>query len=145
MQDLGNSQHDLLVEKVSRQEQEIQELQNLINEKRRAQSQQTVTQLSLEAQKAGSSSLLATESAANLKLSDYLLRGTDRLNELTQQNLKTKQQLDNLTQTDQALDEQINVLRGSLLLSKILYKQKQSLPHLQLDKGLADEIADIRL
>jgi len=145
LQDLGNSQHDLLVEKVSRQEQEIQELQTLINDKRRAQSQQTVTQLSLEAQKAGSSSLLATESAANLKLSDYLLRGTDRLNELTQQNLKTKQQLDNLTQTDQALDEQISVLRGSLLLSKILYKQKQSLPHLQLDKGLADEIADIRL
>ena len=145
LQDLGNSQHDLLVEKVSRQEQEIQELQTLINDKRRAQSQQTVTQSSLEAQKAGSSSLLATESAENLKLSDYLLRGTDRLNELTQQNLKTKQQLDNLTQSDQALDEQINVLRGSLLLSKILYKQKQSLPHLQLDKGLADEIADIRL
>jgi len=145
LQDLGSTQHDLLTEKVSRQEQEIQDLQTLINDKRRAQSQQTVTQLSIEAQKAGSSSLLATESAANLKLSDYLLRGTDRLNDLTQQNLKTKQQLDNLTQSDQALDEQINVLRGSLLLSKILYKQKQALPHLTLDKGLADEIADIRL
>jgi potassium efflux system protein len=145
LQDLGSSQHDLLTERVSRQEQEIQDLQTLINDKRRAQSQQTVTQLSIEAQKAGSSSLLATESAANLKLSDYLLRGTDRLNDLTQQNLKTKQQLDSLTQSDQALDEQINVLKGSLLLSKILYKQKQALPHLTLDSGLADEIADIRL
>lgn len=145
LQDLGNSQHDLLTERVRRQEQEIQDLQTLINDKRRAQSQQTVTQLSIEAQKAGSSSLLATESAANLKLSDYLLRGTDRLNDLTQQNLKTKQQLDSLTQSDQALDEQINVLKGSLLLSKILYKQKQALPHLTLDNGLADEIADIRL
>lgn len=145
LQDLGNSQRDLLTEKVNRQEQDIQDLQTLINDKRRAQSQQTVTQLSLEAQKAGSSSLLATETATNLKLSDYLLRGTDRLNELTQQNLKTKQQLDSLTQSDQALDEQINVLRGSLLLSKILYKQKQALPLLTLDRGLADEIADIRL
>ncbi|WP_342653857.1 mechanosensitive channel MscK [Pseudomonas sp. F3-2] len=145
LQDLGGSQHDLLTEKVSRQDQEIQDLQTLINDKRRAQSQETVTQLSIEAQKAGGSSLLATESAANLKLSDYLLRGTDRLNELTQQNLKTKTQLDALTQTDQALDEQINVLSGSLLLSKILYKQKQSLPKLKLDSGLADEIADIRL
>ncbi|HEY0290048.1 MAG TPA: mechanosensitive channel MscK [Pseudomonas sp.] len=145
LQDLGGSQHDLLTEKVTRQEQEIQDLQTLINDKRRAQSQETVTQLSIEAQKAGGSSLLATESAANLKLSDYLLRGTDRLNELTQQNLKTKQQLDTLTQSDQALDEQINVLSGSLLLSKILYKQKQALPHLKLDAGLADEIADIRL
>jgi potassium efflux system protein len=145
LQDLGGSQRDLLTEKVARQDQEIQDLQTLINDKRRAQSQETVTQLSIEAQKAGGSSLLATESAANLKLSDYLLRGTDRLNELTQQNLKTKTQLDAITQTDQALDEQINVLSGSLLLSKILYKQKQSLPKLKLDSGLADEIADIRL
>lgn len=145
LQDLGSSQHDLLTEKATRQDQEIQDLQTLINDKRRAQSQKTVTELSLEAEKSGGSSLLATESAANLKLSDYLLRGTDRLNELTQQNLKAKQQLDSLTQSDQALDEQISVLRGSLLLSKILYKQKQALPHLDLDKGLADEIADIRL
>ncbi|WP_295471604.1 mechanosensitive channel MscK [uncultured Pseudomonas sp.] len=145
LQDLGNSQHDLLNEKVQRQDQEIQDLQTLINDKRRAQSQKTVEDLAREAQKTGGSSVLASESAANLKLSDYLLRGTERLNELTQSNLQTKQQLDNLTQTDQALDEQINVLSGSLLLSKILYKQKQSLPHLQVDKNLADEIADIRL
>ena len=145
LQDLGNSQHDLLVEKTTRLDQEIQDLQTLINQKRLAQSQETVTQQSLEAQKAGGSSVLATESATNVKLSDYLLRSTDRLNELTQQNLKTKQQLDLLTQSDQALDEQISVLQGSLLLSKILYKQKQALPHLKVDRGLADEIADIRL
>ncbi|MFD2640587.1 mechanosensitive channel MscK [Pseudomonas japonica] len=145
LQDLGNAQHDLLIERVARMEQEIQDLQTLINEKRLAQSQQTVTQQSIEAQKAGGSTVLATESAANLKLSDYLLRSTDRLNEVTQQNLKAKQQLDSLSQADQALDEQINVLKGSLLLSKILYKQKQALPHLKLDRDLADQIADIRL
>ncbi|AIL64096.1 mechanosensitive channel MscK [Pseudomonas alkylphenolica] len=145
LQDLGNSQHDLLIERATRLEQEIQDMQTLINQKRLAQSQQTVTEQSIEAQKAGGSTLLATESAANLKLSDYLLRSTDRLNELTQQNLKTKQQLDSLTQADQALDEQISVLKGSLLLSKILYKQKQALPHLKVDRNLADQIADIRL
>ncbi|MGC7840599.1 mechanosensitive channel MscK [Pseudomonas wayambapalatensis] len=145
LQDLGNARHDLLIERATRLEQEIQDLQTLINEKRLAQSQQTVTQQSIEAQKAGGSTLLANESAANLKLSDYLLRSTDRLNELTQQNLQTKQQLDTLTQADQALDEQINVLKGSLLLSKILYKQKQALPHLKVDRDLADQIADIRL
>lgn len=145
LQDLGNARHDLLIERAARLEQEIQDLQTLINDKRLAQSQEAVTQQSIEAQKAGGSSLLATESAANLKLSDYLLKSTDRLNELTQQNLRTKQQLDSLTQADQALDEQINVLKGSLLLSKILYKQKQTLPHLKLDRDLADQIADIRL
>ncbi|MDF0734016.1 mechanosensitive channel MscK [Pseudomonas entomophila] len=145
LQDLGNARHDLLIERATRLEQEIQDLQTLINEKRLAQSQQTVTQQSIEAQKAGGSTLLANESAANLKLSDYLLKSTDRLNELTQQNLQTKQQLDSLSQADQALDEQINVLKGSLLLSKILYKQKQALPHLKVDRDLADQIADIRL
>ncbi|WP_300731021.1 mechanosensitive channel MscK [Pseudomonas sp.] len=146
LQDLSGSQHDLLLEKTARQDKEIQDLQTLINQKRLAQSQQTVTEQSIEAKKSGSSSLLATESAANLRLSDYLLRSTDRLNEVTQQNLETKQQLDNITQSDQALDEQISVLKGSLLLSKILYKQKQALPRLQkMDKNLADEIADIRL
>src|SRR5690606_37147592 len=114
-------------------------LQTLINDKRLAQSQQTATEQSIEAQKAGGSSLLANESTTNLKLSDYLLKSTDRLNELTQQNLRTKQQLDSLTQADQALDEQINVLSGSLLLSKTLYKQKQALPHLKVDRNLADQ------
>ena len=145
LQDLGNAQHDLLSEKSDRLDREIQELQTLINQKRLAQSQETVTQQSIEAQKAGGSSLLASESATNLKLSDYLLKSTDRLNEVTQQNLQTKQQLDTLTQSDSALDEQINVLKGSLLLSKILYKQKQALPHLKVDRDLADQIADIRL
>jgi potassium efflux system protein len=37
------------------------------------------------------------------------------------------------------------VLKGSLLLSKILYKQKQALPRLKVDRDLADQIADIRL
>ncbi|MBA1243099.1 mechanosensitive channel MscK [Pseudomonas japonica] len=145
LQDLGNSQHDLLIEKIGRLAQEVQDLQSLINQKRLAQSQETVTQQSLEAQKAGNSSLLATESATNVKLSDYLLRSTDELNELTQRNLHTKQQLDTVTQADQALDEQINVLKGSLLLSKILYTQKQALPALKVDRNLADKIADIRL
>lgn len=146
LQDLGTAQRDLLDERIKRLDVELQDLQNLINEKRRDQSERTVAEQSMEAQKVGGSdTLLSRESALNLKLSDYLLRGTDRLNELTQLNLRTQQQLDSLNQTDQALDEQISVLQGSLLLSKILYKQKQSLPKLKLDNGLADEIADIRL
>lgn len=129
LQDLGKSQHDLLTEKISRLEKETLDLQALISEKRREQSEKTVAELSKEgAQGAGTDSLLSQENAKNLRLSDYLLRATDRLNVLTRRNLETKQQLDNLTQSNQALEEQINVLRGSLLLSRILYKQKQALP-----------------
>lgn len=145
MQDLGKARRDLLAERIARAELETQALQALINEKRRAESEQTVAELSAKAQQAGSDTLLAAESAENLKLSDYLLRATERLNSLNQQNLRTRQQLDTLTQTDQALEEQISVLEGSLLLSKILYQQKLTLPKVQLDKNLADEIADLRL
>ncbi|MFZ3186563.1 MAG: mechanosensitive channel MscK [Pseudomonas sp.] len=145
LQDIGSSQRDLLTERITRSEQETRELQALINDKRRLQSEKTVAELSAEVQKAGSDSLLANESAANLKTSDYLLRATTRLNELTEQNLQTKQQQDNLNQSDQALDEQISVLKGSLLLAKILNQQKQALPQIRVEKNLADEIADIRL
>ena len=120
-------------------------LQTLINEKRRALSAQTVEEQSREAEKAGSSTLLARERAANLKLSDYLLRATERLNQLTRENLQTKQQLDSLNQSDQALEEQISVLQGSLLLSRILYQQQQALPTLKIDSKLPDQIADLRL
>ena len=145
LQDLGKARRDLLAERIARAEQDTQALQGLINEKRRAESEQTVAEFSARVQQAGSDKLLAAESAENLKLSDYLLRATERLNRLNQQNLRTRQQLDTLNQTDQALEEQIAVLEGSLLLSRILYQQKQALPSLQLDKNLADEIADIRL
>ncbi|MFP6851450.1 MAG: mechanosensitive channel MscK [Pseudomonas sp.] len=145
LQDLGNSQRNLLEERIKRVEQELLDLQNLINEKRRDLSEQTVAEQSREAEKAGTDNLLAQESALNLKLSDYLLRATDRLNELTRLNLQTKQQLDSLSQSDQALEEQINVLQGSLLLSRILYKQQQALPKLKIDSDLPDHIADLRL
>lgn len=145
LQDLGNSQRSLLEERIKRLEQELLDLQSLINEKRRDLSEQTVAEQSREAEKAGSDTLLARESALNLKLSDYMLRATDRLNELTRLNLQTKQQLDSLSQSDQALVEQISVLQGSLLLSRILYKQQQALPTLQIDSKLPDQIADLRL
>src|SRR3989338_912475 len=145
LQDLGNSRRSLLEDRIKRLEQELLDLQNLINEKRRDLSEQTLAEQSREVEKAGTDSLLAQESAINLKLSDYLLRATDRLNELTRLNLQTKQQLDSLSQSDQALEEQISVLQGSLLLSRILYKQQQALPTLKLDSNLPDQIADLRL
>ncbi len=145
LQDLGSARRDLLSERITRAERETMALQAAINDKRREESEQTVAQFSLKAEQAGSDKLLPAESEENRKLSGYLLRATERLNDLTQLNLQTRQQLDTLNQADQALEEQIAVLEGSLLLSKILYQQKQALPQLTLDKDLADEIADIRL
>ncbi|CDF86643.1 conserved hypothetical protein [Pseudomonas knackmussii B13] len=146
LQDLANSRRDLLSEQIARAEHETLELQTMISDKRRQQSEKTVAELAKDSsQSTGSDSLLSQENATNLRFSDYLLRTTDRLNDLTRRNLEAKQQLDTLTQLDQTLDQQINVLRGSLLLSKVLYQQKQSLPKIKTDQELADEIADLRL
>src|SRR5690606_11442536 len=145
LQDLGQSRRDLLTTQIARAEQESIALQTAINDKRREESEQTVAEFSAKAEKAGPDKLLPAEREENRRLSGYLLRATERLNDLTQRNLQTRQQLDILSQTDQALEEQIAVLEGSLLLSKVLYQQKQALPQLSLDRNLADEIADIRL
>lgn len=145
LQELGSNRRDFLLNKVRLQEQDILALQSLLNEKRQADSEKTVAELSLEVSKAGSDSLLLRESGLNLKLSDYLLTITERRNQLTQRNLLVRQQLDSVQQTDQALEEQISVLQGSLLLAKILYQQKQSLPKTSFDRTLADQIADMRL
>jgi potassium efflux system protein len=95
LQDLGGAQRALLEERINRAERDRQALQSRINERRRAESEQTVAEQSLEAERASSDKLLAKESTLNLKLSDYLLRSTDRLNSVTEQNLQTRQQLDN--------------------------------------------------
>jgi potassium efflux system protein len=145
--DLGQGQRELLTLRARRLEQEIHALQALINERRRAQAQQTVSELAAEPQ-AGEpavSGLLARERETNRNLSAELLKATDRLNSLTQHNLQARQQLDALTQAQKALEEQIEVLQGSLLLSRILSQQQQSLPKLRLDADLTGEIADLRL
>ena len=145
LQEIGDSQRDLLMAQIARTEQQTRELQQLINDKRREESEKTVAALSVEVAKAGTDSLLAKETADNLQLSDYLLKATTRVNELTQENLKSKQLQDSINQSEQALNEQIEVLKGSLLLAKILNQQKRALPQIRVEKNLADQIADIRL
>jgi potassium efflux system protein len=143
--ELGHARRDLLTERIVRQEQEIQALQQLVGERRRAQSEQAVAKLSPEAAPTTQDGLLARETALNRKLSEYLLSATDRLNELTRRNLDARRQLDALKRVELVLEEQISVLQGSLLLTKILYEQRRALPKLQTDDKLADQLADLRL
>lgn len=145
LQDLSANQRALLSQRIARLEAEILVLQNSLNDKRREESAETVAQLSRESQGNHAGSLLATQADLNLALSDYLLKATDRSNALIRKNIETKQQLDSLKQAEQALDEQIAVLKGSLLLTRILYQQKNALPTVSVDKNLPDEIADLRL
>ena len=144
LQELANNRRNLLTKRIALSEQEIQILQQMISQKRLAESEAAVAQANSGAQGAPDS-VLARQSRLNQQLSEYLLSTTARLNELNRLTQEGRQQLDNLLHIERALDEQINVLKGSLLLSKILYQQKQALPKLHLDNRLADEIGDLRL
>lgn len=148
LQDLGQARHDLASLQVQRLGQQIQVLQAAINARRSANAVEAVETLEAaagEGRHAGAGGLLAREAAANQQLSDYLLRTTEHLNTLTQRNLATRQQLDNLNRNRSLIDEQIEVLQGSLLLSRILLEQKRALPQPAVDAQLTEQIADIRL
>ncbi|HYQ37608.1 MAG TPA: mechanosensitive channel MscK [Pseudomonas sp.] len=145
LQDLSTSQRALLSRRIALLEAEILVLQNLLNDKRREESAETVAQLSRDSQDNGSGSLLDEQASLNFELSNRLLSSTDRANELIRKNIEAKQQLDSLKQAEQTLDQQIAVLKGSLLLTRILYQQKNALPKVSVDTKLADEIADLRL
>ncbi|MCJ8170357.1 mechanosensitive channel MscK [Atopomonas sediminilitoris] len=144
LQELASNRRDLLSKRIALTEQEVQILQQQISHKRLAESEAAAAQASTGSSGAPDS-LLSKQSRINLQVSEYLIKATTRLNELNRQTQEGKQQLDNLRQVEQALDEQISVLKGSLLLSKILYQQKQALPSLNIDSRLTDEIGDLRL
>jgi len=142
--ELGQARRDVLGLRIARAQQAVRQLQALISERRREASQRAVDTLASDGVEAASG-LLAREGAVNRSLSTQLLQATDELNALTQRNLQARQQLDGLVQAERALGEQISVLQGSALLSRILSQQRESLPYVRLDADLTDRIADLRL
>lgn len=143
--DLGQARRDLLNLQVGQLETQVQALQSRINALRLSASQEAVQALTPEAGAPLGSALLQRESERNRELSARLLKTTDELNILTQRGLRVRQQLDQLNQADASLKDQIGVLRGSLLLFRILSQQRQSLPQVSFDRDLTNRIADLRL
>lgn len=62
-----------------------------------------------------------------------------------QRNIEVKNWLDRALQSERDIKEQISVLRGSLLLSRILYQQQQTLPSADELQDMTNRIADLRL
>jgi potassium-dependent mechanosensitive channel len=143
VQDLAAHRRDLLAQQIGNVETEIQLLQDVIDEKRRSESEQAVSDASLLADV--SNLQLREQGNLNRQLSEELLRSTTQIGDLTRRNIQTKQQIDSLTHIETALEQQISVLEGSVLLSRILHQQKAALPHMRFDANLADYIADLRL
>jgi potassium efflux system protein len=146
LQDLATQRRALMSQQIADIELEIQALQDVINDKRLSQSEQTVSDTAAQTLRGASNhELLKTQGSLNRRLSEELLAATTYMGELTRKNITTKQQIDSATQIENALEQQINVLEGSALLSRILHQQKQALPTVRLDARIADRVADLRL
>ena len=109
-------------------QQQIAAIQEAINQKNLAQTQSQVEQVQQQSQSAVKNPFIQKELDLNAQLSQYLLEQTAKTNTLTQDELRMRNVLDNLTQTQRTIDEQISALQGTLVLSRIIQQQKQKLP-----------------
>lgn len=142
---LYKSRYDLLSTKQQVQQQQILAIQEAINQKNLAQSQDKVEQAQQQQQSAVKNDYIQQELDRNAQLSQFLLQQTEKTNTLTQDELRMRNVLDNLTQTQRTIDEQISALQGTLVLSRIIQQQKQKLPTNLNIQGLSKQIADLRV
>ncbi|AJJ01954.1 mechanosensitive ion channel family protein [Yersinia pseudotuberculosis] len=147
LQDLLQKQRDYTTANINQLERYVQLLQEVVSGKRLILSEKTVKEA--QAQTDGSDiqndPLISRELAINKELSERLINATKEGNTLVQQNIRVKNWLDRALQSERNLKEQITVLRGSLLLSRILYQQQLNLPASGLITNMGPRIADLRL
>ncbi|MBW7983792.1 potassium efflux system protein [Enterobacillus tribolii] len=148
LQDSLQKQRDYTTAHLAQLEHMLQLARRLASDKRLTISENTAK----EVQETGTDvvdiqqdPLVKRELETNRELSKRLIEATEGLNELSQENFRVKNWLDRSLQSERNLKEQISVLKGSLLLSRILYQQQQSLPTEKLTLDVASRIADLRL
>ncbi|OOF53517.1 mechanosensitive channel MscK [Rodentibacter trehalosifermentans] len=142
---LYQSRYDLLNVKQQVQQQQISAIQEMINQKNLEQSQNKVEQAQQQQQSAVKNDYIQKELDRNAMLSKLLLEQTEKTNTLSQDELRMRNVLDSLTQTQRTIDGQISALQGTLLLSRIIQQQKQKLPTNLNIQGLSKQIADLRV
>jgi uncharacterized mscS family protein HI_0195.1 len=142
---LYQSRYELLNARVQALQKQIVAIQEVINQKNLAQTQSQVEQVQQQSQGTVKNPFIQKELDLNAQLSQYLLEQTEKTNTLTQDELRMRNVLDNLTQTQRTIDEQISALQGTLVLSRIIQQQKQKLPTNLNIQGLSKQIADLRV
>lgn len=83
--------------------------------------------------------------AENQSLREQLASTSQAVNGLLRDAIDTKTQLDKARSLSSTVNDQIRLLDGSLLLSRVLYQQQKRLPQTQSDMGLQKKISDARL
>lgn len=147
LQDTLQKQRDYVTAHSNRLEHQLQLLQEAVNSKRLTLTEKTAQEAVTpdEAERIQSNPLVKQELDVNHQLSQRLIAATENGNSLMQQNIKVKNWLDRAMQSERNIKEQIAVLKGSLLLSRILYQQQQTLPSADELADMTNRIADLRL
>lgn len=131
LQDVLQKQRDYSAEFIEVLNEQIQQVQATISDKRLDNSEETAREVQSSPSanlNASNNPLVQKEIAINKQLSERLISVTQENNLMVQKGIKVQSWLERVTQTERNLKEQINVLRGSLLLSRILFQEQVNLP-----------------
>ncbi|TLV23878.1 mechanosensitive channel MscK [Klebsiella indica] len=147
LQDTLQKQRDYVTANSNRLEHQLQLLQEAVNSKRLTLTEKTAQEAASpdETARIQANPLVKQELDINHQLSERLISATEDGNQLVQRNIKVKTWLDRALQSERDIKEQISVLKGSLLLSRILYQQQQTLPSAEELGDMTNRIADLRL
>jgi len=146
LRELDARRRDLLQRQVAIEEARLNVLQEALDRQRRAESEKAVANIGEEDSAAiKAHPVLRDIQDTNRDLSNRLLEVTDRTNKLIREAIDTRSQLDRVRQVKRTLNEQIEAIRGSPLLSRILDEQRRALPDVDQLGGLQEEIAKTRL
>lgn len=140
-------QRDYTTAHINQLEHSLQLLQEAVNSKRLTLTEKNVQEAVTpdEATSIQNNPLVRQELEINHQLSQRLITATENGNNLVQRNIRVKNWLDRALQSERNINEQISVLKGSLLLSRILYQQQQTLPSADELEDMTNRIADLRL
>ncbi|WP_231566366.1 mechanosensitive channel MscK [Litchfieldella xinjiangensis] len=146
LRELAMQRRELLAQQLSAEESSLAVLQSVIDRQRRLQSEQAIADAARnDPLIAEGHPIVLRAQQINRDLSLELLRATDRTNRLTREGIAVRSELDRVRQLQRSLTEQIDAIRGSQLLSRILREQQQALPQVNARRDLQEEIADLRL
>ncbi|MCM2972783.1 mechanosensitive channel MscK [Larsenimonas suaedae] len=146
LRDTAQAQRELLARQIEQLNNRLLVLQSLINQKRRDQSEQAIVDATrTEGDARMDSPIIDAARARNRELSQQLLTTTDRVNTLIRESIEASTELDRVRQVQRTLNEQIEAVRGSLLLSKLLRQQRNTLDDVDIERGLNEEIGQVRL
>lgn len=146
LQSLSEVRQRLLEQENAFTEQRLSLLQDEINRQRRARTEQMIAEALGELpENLSDSPSLVSALETNRALADQLLDLTESTNQLIRDNVRIETSLDRSRQTLRNLNEQIEVLQGSLLLSRIIYAQQSALKQIEFVEGLEQQISELRL